>query len=68
MEGTDTETGTGLFAQARVHFHFEKLRETLTQQEHVARAVVDTYLRERLCSLRQTKEHLASALSQVNNK
>jgi len=67
MEGTQPQTGTGFYAHAAVHFHFEKLHDTLYLQERLAQADVDEYLKERLTSLRQAREHLATALSQVRN-
>uniref|UniRef100_A0A1B6H0Y9 RING-type E3 ubiquitin transferase n=4 Tax=Proconiini TaxID=565685 RepID=A0A1B6H0Y9_9HEMI len=59
------EPGTCELARARVEQYFKQLRETLLLQEAAARSAVDTHVRERLCSLRQLQEDLATWLSQV---
>jgi len=59
------EPGTCELARARVEQYFTQLRETLLLQEAAARSAVDTHVRERLCSLRQLQEDLATWLSQV---
>lgn len=60
------EPGTCELARARVEQYFTQLRETLLLQEAAARSAVDTHVRERLCSLRQLQEDLATWLSQVS--
>ncbi|PSN54724.1 E3 ubiquitin-protein ligase TRIM23 [Blattella germanica] len=65
LEGTGGEGGTADLARARVQTYFQQLRETLQLQEAAAMTAVDTHIRERLCSLRQLQEDLASSLSQV---
>ncbi|KAJ9579625.1 hypothetical protein L9F63_004704 [Diploptera punctata] len=65
LEGSGTEGGTADLARARVQTYFQQLRETLQMQEAAAMTAVDTHIRERLCSLRQLQEDLATSLSQV---
>lgn len=64
--GLEGESGTCEVACARVEQYFTQLRETLLLQEAAARSAVDTHVRERLCSLRQLQEDLATWLSQVS--
>lgn len=64
-EGEVIEMGTAAIAQSRVESYFNQLRETLLVQEAAALNAVDTYVRERLCSLRQLQEDLVAWLSQV---
>ena len=59
------EEGTGNLVKARVQMYFNQLRETLMVQEAAAINAVDTYVRERLCSIRQLQEDLVAWLSQV---
>jgi hypothetical protein len=66
LEGTGGEGGTADTARALVQTYFQQLLETLQLQEAAAMTAVDTYIRERLCSLRQLQEDLATSLSQVN--
>uniref|UniRef100_A0A1B6M1U5 RING-type E3 ubiquitin transferase n=1 Tax=Graphocephala atropunctata TaxID=36148 RepID=A0A1B6M1U5_9HEMI len=63
--GELVEPGTCEVARARVEQYFKHLRDTLLLQEVAARSAVDTHVRERLCSLRQLQEDLATWLSQV---
>lgn len=65
LEGTGGEGGTADIARALVQTYFQQLLETLQLQEAAAMTAVDTYIRERLCSLRQLQEDLAMSLSQV---
>lgn len=68
LEGTGGEGGTADIARALVQTYFQQLLETLQLQEAAAMTAVDTYIRERLCSLRQLQEDLATSLSQVNTQ
>ena len=45
--------------------YFQSLRDQLNVQEAAALTVVDTYIRERLCSMRQQEEDCENILSQV---
>ena len=63
--GEIIEPGTSELARARVEQYFTQLRETLLLQEAAARSAVETHVRERLCSLRQLQEDLATWLSQA---
>lgn len=65
LEGTGGEGGTADIARALVQTYFHQLLETLQLQEAAAMTAVDRYVRERLCSLRQLQEDLATSLSQV---
>nr|CAD7434589.1 unnamed protein product [Timema monikensis] len=59
------ELGAADMARGRVQNYFQQLRETLQLQEAAAMTTVDTHIRERLCSLRQLQDDLATSLSQV---
>ena len=49
-----------------VYFFFKKgLRDQLTRQEVAALTVVDTYVRERLCFIRQHEEDIDLIVNQV---
>lgn len=63
--GEVIEEGTGTKMKTRVRFYFNQLRETLMIQEAAAITAVDTYVRERLCSIGQLQEDLVAWLSQV---
>lgn len=65
-EGEIIEEGTGSLAKKRVLTYFDQLRSTLNIQEGAAINAVETYIRERLCSIRQLQEDLVAWLSQVN--
>uniref|UniRef100_T1J0K2 RING-type E3 ubiquitin transferase n=1 Tax=Strigamia maritima TaxID=126957 RepID=T1J0K2_STRMM len=52
-------------ARQRVRIYFKELHENLNRQEIAALTVVDTFVRERLCSLRQQQEDMTTLLSQV---
>ena len=64
-EGETIEKGTGELVKIRVQTYFNQLRETLMVQEAAAITAVDTYVRERLCSIRRLQEDLVAWLSQV---
>ena len=66
-DGEVLEEGTGNLVKARVQMYFNQLRETLMVQEAAAINAVDTYVRERLCSIRQLQEELVGWLSQVRS-
>ena len=57
--------GTAEEARARVHAYFDDLRDTINRQEEAGLAVVSTYVREKLLSLRQQQEDMAVLISQV---
>ena len=59
--------GTADLARARVKNYFQELREQLSLQETAALAIVETHIREKMCSLRQQEEDLTTLLSQVFN-
>ncbi|XP_059099127.1 E3 ubiquitin-protein ligase TRIM23-like [Tigriopus californicus] len=61
----DFEGGTADLAKSRVQTYFQGLREQLNHQEVAALTVVDTYIRERLCAIRQQGEDIATILGQV---
>jgi hypothetical protein len=61
----DRELGTAEAARRRVRAYFQSLRDQLCVQEVAALTVVDTHVRERLCSIRQQEEDIATLLSQV---
>ena len=45
--------------------YFQQLRDQLCVQELAALTVVDTHVRERMCSVRQQEEDMTTVLSQV---
>lgn len=57
--------GTAEDARIRIHAYFYELRENINRQEVAALTVVDAYVRERLCCLKQQQEDLIALLSQV---
>ena len=57
--------GTAHVARRRVRAYFQQLRDQLCVQEVAALTVVDTHIRERMCSIRQQQEDMATVLSQV---
>ena len=59
--------GSADVAKHRVRAYFQSLRDQLNVQEVAALTVVDTYIRERLCSMRQQEEDCEVILSQVSN-
>lgn len=63
-----TEPGTGGTAEearGRVRQYFTQLRDQLMLQETQAMTVLDAHIRERLCSIRQQQEDMATLLSQM---
>ena len=58
--------GSADVAKHRVRAYFQSLRDQLNVQEVAALTVVDTYIRERLCSMRQQEEDCEVILSQVS--
>ena len=65
QDGTETEPGTAESARRGVRAYFQSLRDQLCVQEVAALTVVDTHVRERVCSIRQQEEDIATVLSQV---
>jgi len=59
------QLGTAEMARRRVRGYFQQLRDQLCVQEVAALTVVDTHVRERMCSIRQQEEDMATILSQV---
>ena len=64
-DGPHRIVGTAEEARARVHAYFDDLRDTINRQEEAGLAVVNTYVREKLLSLRQQQEDMAVLISQV---
>ncbi|XP_078656668.1 E3 ubiquitin-protein ligase TRIM23-like [Branchiostoma floridae x Branchiostoma belcheri] len=62
---TEQVHGTAEEARVRVRRYFQDLHETLHRQENAALSVVDTHVREKLCSLKQQQEDMAVVVSQV---
>lgn len=63
---SETETeGTGEKAKQRVRSYFQGLRDQLNRQEVAALTVVETYVRERLCYIRQHEEDIELIANQV---
>ena len=54
-------------ARNRIRAYFDDLRDTINKQEEAGLAVVNNYVREKLCSLRQQQEDVAVFMSQVRN-
>ena len=65
--GSISRFGSADVAKHRVRAYFQSLRDQLNVQEVAALTVVDTYIRERLCSMRQQEEDCEVILSQVSN-
>ncbi len=65
QDRTESEPGTAESARRRVRAYFQSLRDQLCVQEVAALTVVDTHVRERVCSIRQQEEDIATVLSQV---
>jgi tripartite motif-containing protein 23 len=64
-EEGEGRAGTAEGARRRVRGYFQQLRDQLCVQEVAALTVVDSHVRERLCSIRQQEEDIAIVLSQV---
>ena len=62
------QLGTAEMARRRVRGYFQQLRDQLCVQEVAALTVVDTHVRERMCSIRQQEEDMATILSQAEIK
>ena len=59
--------GSGEEARNRVRAYFDDLRDTINKQEEAGLAVVNNFVREKLCSLRQQQEDVAVFMSQVRS-
>lgn len=57
--------GSAEDARNRIRAYFDDLRDTINKQEEAGLAVVNNYVREKLCSLRQQQEDIAVFMSQV---
>merc|ERR1711936_772430 len=66
-DNDENQLGTAEGARRRVRAYFQQLRDQLCVQEVAALTVVDTHIRERMCSIRQQEEDIATVLSQVAN-
>eukprot|EP00090_Calanus_glacialis_P010609 TRINITY_DN19049_c0_g1_i1.p1 TRINITY_DN19049_c0_g1~~TRINITY_DN19049_c0_g1_i1.p1 ORF type:complete len:602 (-),score=134.15 TRINITY_DN19049_c0_g1_i1:284-2089(-) len=64
-DNDEHQLGTAEGARRRVRAYFQQLRDQLCVQEVAALTVVDTHIRERMCSIRQQEEDIATVLSQV---
>ena len=62
---SDTVLGSAEDARNRVRAYFDDLRDTINKQEEAGLSVVNNYVREKLCSLRQQQEDIAVFMSQV---
>ena len=62
---SSSSVGTADIAREKVRSYFSNLRETLERQEVAALTVIDTHVRERLCSLKQQQEDLTLVQSQI---
>ena len=60
-----TGPGTAEKAKDRVRSYFQGLKDQLNRQEVAALTVVDTYIRERLCFIRQHEEDIEMISNQV---
>jgi len=58
--------GSGEEARNRVRAYFDDLRDTINKQEEAGLAVVNNFVREKLCSLRQQQEDVAVFMSQMS--
>ena len=58
-------SGSAEDARNRIRAYFDDLRDTINKQEEAGLAVVNNYVREKLCSLRQQQEDIAVFMSQV---
>jgi len=64
---TRHNSGSAEKARGHVHEYFNDLRDTIQQQENEALLVINMYVREKLCSLRQQQEDMAVLISQIAN-
>ena len=65
VRDAERDLGTAEAARRRVRSYFQQLRDQLCVQEVAALTVVDTHVRERMCSVRQQEEDMTTVLSQV---
>jgi len=65
QDTAEEQVGSAECARQRVRAYFQGLRDQLCVQEVAALTVVDTHVRERVCSIRQQEEDIATVLSQV---
>ncbi|XP_065070063.1 E3 ubiquitin-protein ligase TRIM23-like isoform X2 [Rhopilema esculentum] len=63
---SDTVLGSAEDARIRVRAYFDDLRDTINKQEEAGLSVVNNYVREKLCSLRQQQEDIAVFMSQMS--
>ena len=63
--GNYSRFGSADAAKHRVRAYFQSLRDQLNVQEAAALTVVDAYIRERLCQMRQQEEDCEVVLGQV---
>lgn len=61
------QEGTAEKARIRVREYFRDLRETIQHQENEALTVINSYIREKLCALRQQQEDMTVLMSQISN-
>ena len=59
--------GNAEVARIRIRDYFNELRDTIRQQENEALSVVNCYVRENLCSIRQQQEDMAVLFSQISH-
>ncbi|XP_065657634.1 E3 ubiquitin-protein ligase TRIM23 [Hydra vulgaris] len=59
--------GNAEIARLRIREYFNELRDTIRQQENEALSVVNSYVRENLCSIRQQQEDMAVLISQITH-
>ena len=64
---SDRTLGTAEEARNRVRAYFDDLRDTINNQEEAGLSVINNFVREKLCSLRQQQEDMAVFMSQVVN-
>ena len=62
---SDHVVGSAEDARSRVRAYFDDLRDTINKQEEAGLAVVNNFVREKLCSFRQQQEDMAVFMSQV---
>eukprot|EP00794_Sanderia_malayensis_P007948 gene7948-8805_t len=63
---SDHVMGTAEEARRRVKAYFDDLRDTINKQEEAGLAVINNFVREKLCSLRQQQEDMAVFMSQIS--
>lgn len=65
LQSSTGDMGTAEKAKQRVRSYFQGLRDQLNRQEVAALTVVETYIRERLCFIRQHEEDIEMIANQV---